>query len=91
MDPADPTAHETVEAAGLRPELEAALSSIPEEFASAVVLVDVQGYGTEAAAEILGVARGTVKSRVFRGRRLLADALGNRNTSSERPTDTSPT
>lgn len=90
-DPADPTAHETVEAAGLRPELEAALSSIPEEFASAVVLVDVQGYGTEAAAEILGVARGTVKSRVFRGRRLLAEALGNRNTSSGRPTDTSPT
>lgn len=90
-EPADPLAHETVEAAGLRPELEAALASIPEEYAAAVVLVDVEGYGTEDAAEILGVARGTVKSRVFRGRRLLAEVLGNRNTSAERPIDPSPT
>lgn len=90
-DPADPFAEDAVEAAGLRPELEAALAAIPEEFAAAVVLVDVDGYGTEDAAEILGVARGTVKSRVFRGRRLLAEILGNRDTSSERPTDPSPT
>lgn len=90
-DPPDPFAHEAVESAALRPELEAALASIPEEFAAAVVLVDVHGYGTEDAAEILGVARGTVKSRVFRGRRLLSEALGNRNTNSERPIDPSPT
>ncbi|HZD22005.1 MAG TPA: sigma factor-like helix-turn-helix DNA-binding protein [Acidimicrobiia bacterium] len=30
-------------------------------------------------AEILGVAVGTVKSRVFRGRRLLAEQLGNQS------------
>jgi DNA-directed RNA polymerase specialized sigma24 family protein len=32
-------------------------------------------------AEVLGVPIGTVKSRVFRGRRLLAQRLGNQTTS----------
>ncbi len=88
-EPSDPLAEEAVEAAGLRPELQAALDSIPAEFRAAVVLVDVHGLGTEDAGEILGVARGTIKSRVFRGRRLLAEALGNREATSDRPTDSS--
>lgn len=91
LDPSDERAAETVESAGLRPELDRALASIPAEYADAVVLVDVLGYGTEDAAEVLGVARGTVKSRVFRGRRLLAEILGNRDEPPERPTDPSPT
>lgn len=86
LDPADPLAHETIEAAGLRPELQAALDDLPAEFRSAVILVDVLGFGTEDAAEVLGVARGTIKSRAFRGRRLLAEALGNRDDPPERPT-----
>ena len=88
LEPSDPLAEEAVEAAGLRPELQAALDGLPAEFRAAVVLVDVHGFGTEDAAQLLGVARGTIKSRVFRGRRLLADALGNRNAPSDRPTDT---
>ncbi len=90
LDPADPVAHEAVEAAGLRPELSGALASIPDEFRAAVVLVDVLGFGTADAADVLGIARGTVKSRVFRGRRLLAELLGNRTTPDERPIDPSP-
>lgn len=86
-EPSDPLAEEAVEAAGLRPELQEALDAIPDEFRAAVVLVDVHGFGTEDAAEVLGVARGTIKSRVFRGRRLLAEALGNREASADRPTD----
>lgn len=86
-EPSDPLAEDAVEAAGLRPDLQSALDSIPVEFRAAVVLVDVHGFGTEDAAELLGVARGTIKSRVFRGRRLLADALGNRGYASDRPKD----
>ena len=59
------------------PTSRAALAALPAEFRSAVVLCDAQGLSLQTAAEILGVPVGTVKSRVFRGRRLLAEALGN--------------
>ncbi len=64
-----------MDSAALRPELQRALAELPEEFRSAVVLADIEGLGLSQVAEILGVPVGTVKSRVFRGRRLLADAL----------------
>ena len=51
------------------------------EFRAAVVLSQsVEGLGLQTVAEALGVPVGTVKSRVFRGRRLLAEALGNLET-----------
>ena len=77
IDPADASAQTALESAELRPELETALAALPAEFRSAVVLCDAQGLSLQTAAEILGVPVGTVKSRVFRGRRLLAEALGN--------------
>jgi RNA polymerase sigma-70 factor (ECF subfamily) len=77
MDPADRTSAADLEAAELRPDLEAALAALPADFRAAVVLCDAQGLALQTAAEILGVPVGTVKSRVFRGRRLLAEALGN--------------
>ncbi len=49
----------------------------PPSSAAAVVLCDAEGLSLQTAAEIMGVPVGTVKSRVFRGRRLLAEALGN--------------
>ncbi|BCJ43607.1 RNA polymerase sigma factor SigM [Actinoplanes ianthinogenes] len=52
-----------------------ALAALPVEQRSAIVLVDVQGYGVAEAAEILGVAEGTVKSRCARGRARMALAL----------------
>lgn len=79
LDPADHRAADAVESAGLRPEIQRALASIPEDFRVAVVLCDIEGMGLSDVAEILGVPVGTVKSRVFRGRRLLARELGNRN------------
>jgi RNA polymerase sigma-70 factor, ECF subfamily len=48
---------------------------VPEPFRSAVVLVDVEDQSYDAAAEVLGVPIGTVRSRLFRGRRLLQDML----------------
>ena len=53
-----------------------ALAALPAEQRAALVLVDVQGYGVAEAAEMLGVAEGTVKSRCSRGRARMAVALG---------------
>ena len=39
------------------------------------MLCDIAGLGAGEAAELLGVPAGTVKSRVFRARALLAVAL----------------
>jgi RNA polymerase sigma-70 factor (ECF subfamily) len=76
-DPADAAAATALESIELRPDLEAALLRLPAEFRLAVVLCDAEGLSLQTAAEILGVPVGTVKSRVFRGRRLLAEMLGN--------------
>lgn len=80
LDPADHAAQEAVDSAGIRPEIQAALASIPADFRAAVVLSDIEGMALPEVAEILDVPVGTVKSRVFRGRRLLAKALGNQST-----------
>ena len=53
-----------------------ALAALPAEQRAAIVLVDVQGYPVAEAAEILGVAEGTIKSRCARGRARMALALG---------------
>lgn len=79
-DPADHAAVEAIESAALRPEIEHALAAIPADFRTAVVLSDIEGLGLPEIAEILAVPVGTVKSRVFRGRRLLAGELGNQST-----------
>ncbi len=84
-DPADATAQDPFESAELRPDLEAALRRLPDEFRAAVILSDVQGLALQTVADILEVPVGTVKSRVFRGRRLLAESLGNLPAASDPP------
>ncbi|MGH4015572.1 MAG: RNA polymerase sigma factor SigM [Pseudonocardiaceae bacterium] len=53
-----------------------ALNALPAEQRAAIVLVDVEGYSVAEAAQLLGVAEGTVKSRCARGRARLAVLLG---------------
>jgi RNA polymerase sigma-70 factor (ECF subfamily) len=55
--------------------LQGALDTLPETYRTPVVIVDVEDQTYRAAAEILGVPIGTVRSRLFRGRRLLQDGL----------------
>jgi RNA polymerase sigma-70 factor (ECF subfamily) len=55
--------------------VEGALRTLPENFARVVELVDLQEYSYRDAADVLGVPVGTVMSRLFRARRLLASAL----------------
>ncbi|GAC1656667.1 MAG: sigma-70 family RNA polymerase sigma factor [Gemmatimonadaceae bacterium] len=59
----------------LAPAITHALDELVEPFRSAVILVDVEDQSYEAAADVLGVPIGTVRSRLFRGRRLLQEKL----------------
>ncbi len=77
IEPEDRSASAELTAAELRPDIELALMDLSPEFRSAVVLVDVGGMSLEQAADTLEVPVGTIKSRVFRARRLLAEQLGN--------------
>jgi RNA polymerase sigma-70 factor, ECF subfamily len=58
--------------------LQEALGALEEEYRGAVVLYDVLGCSYAEIAELTGVAEGTVKSRIFRGRKRLAEFLGTR-------------
>jgi len=51
------------------------LHALPEKFRLVVLLCDVEELGYEEVASILGLPVGTVKSRHFRGRARLAEAL----------------
>jgi RNA polymerase sigma-70 factor, ECF subfamily len=57
-------------------DVERALQAVPEEFRIALVMADVRDLPYEEIARVLGIAVGTVKSRVFRGRAALGRALG---------------
>ena len=59
----------------LKVAIDAAMQSLAPQFRSAIVLVDVDGQSYEEAAAILEVPIGTVRSRLFRGRRILQDLL----------------
>ncbi len=61
-----------------------ALGRLPGNQRAALVLVDMEGYPVHEAAEILGCAEGTVKSRCFRGRARLAELLGDLGPTAER-------
>jgi RNA polymerase sigma-70 factor, ECF subfamily len=53
----------------------AALSALNADQRAALVLVDMEGYSVEEAAQILGCAPGTIKSRCSRGRARLLPLL----------------
>jgi RNA polymerase sigma-70 factor (ECF subfamily) len=67
---------EGVVAAERRAQVLAALATLPADQRAALVLVDMEGYPVAEAAEVLGCAVGTVKSRCSRGRARLAALLG---------------
>jgi RNA polymerase sigma-70 factor (ECF subfamily) len=59
----------------LSPKVEGAIESLPHRYAAVVRLVDLQEHSYKDAAAQLQVPVGTVMSRLFRGRRLLASSL----------------
>jgi len=77
-----------IEWSDVRADIREALHTVPVEFTRAVVLRDVLELGYQEIADLTGVATGTVKSRISRGRALLAEQLGgNRNDHVERLTN----
>ena len=63
-------------------DVERALASLPEGARHVVVLQAVYGYSHEEVAEMLGIAVGTCKAQLHRGRRLLRERMGLQETES---------
>ena len=59
----------------MRDVLMMAMDQLEEPFKSTCVLVAIEGFSSQEAAEALQVEEGTVRSRVSRARRLLKDFL----------------
>jgi RNA polymerase sigma-70 factor (ECF subfamily) len=57
-------------------DLDRALAKLPDEQRTVILLVGLEGMRYEAAAEIVGVPVGTVRSRLSRGREALRRLMG---------------
>ncbi|MEE9555606.1 MAG: RNA polymerase sigma factor [candidate division Zixibacteria bacterium] len=56
-------------------EIRISLLSLPAEYRAAVILYDMLGYPYREISEMLSLPIGTVKSRLFRGRKSLKESL----------------
>jgi RNA polymerase sigma-70 factor (ECF subfamily) len=59
----------------VRPAIERAIDELPEPHHTVLVLIDLEENSYEEAAAILDVPLGTVRSRLFRARRMIQEAL----------------
>jgi RNA polymerase sigma-70 factor (ECF subfamily) len=73
--PEPPPVPDHADDASLSIDVQRALLEVPEGFRAVMILHDVQDLPQEEIAAILGIAVGTVKSRLHRGRVALAKAL----------------
>jgi RNA polymerase sigma factor (sigma-70 family) len=60
------------------PLLDQELSLLPEKYRAAIVVCDLEGRTRKEAARLLGIAEGTLSSRLARGHALLARRLASR-------------
>ncbi len=74
-DGARPSAEDELEHRRRRELLDAALDMLGEDERQVLVLADLEGLSREQSAEILGIAPGTVASRLRRARENLNDAV----------------
>jgi RNA polymerase sigma-70 factor (ECF subfamily) len=70
-----PTGPDPEDAVVARMTLDAAFAALSDEQRIALLLVDREGLDYTTAAEVIGIAPGTVASRLFRARQLLRAAL----------------
>jgi RNA polymerase sigma-70 factor (ECF subfamily) len=56
-------------------DLERALADLPEDFRSVLLLADLEGFALGEIAQVMDIPVGTVKSRLFRARRLVRKRL----------------
>jgi len=81
---------DTGDAVDARLDVDAALATLPPDFRAAVALRDLAGLDYAEIAAVLDIPIGTVRSRIARGRSVLADRIGNRTHPPERPTPRTP-
>ena len=55
--------------------IERCIPALPPDYAAAIVMKDIQGLAYQEVAEALNCSLGTLKSRLFRGRRILREKL----------------
>lgn len=75
FEPVDEMSERRIGSVADRLALDEALAELPEDYRSAVVLRDVGDLDYAEIADVLEIPVGTVKSRIARGRRMLADRL----------------
>jgi RNA polymerase sigma-70 factor (ECF subfamily) len=59
----------------LSDEVAQALNTIPADYQTAVILSDIEGHTYEEIADFMQSPIGTIRSRIHRGRRMLAERL----------------
>ena len=75
VTPPAPTPEDELVERTLDGDVARALAALPEDFRLVVELVDLQDFSYREVADILEIPLGTVMSRLYRGRRLLEEAL----------------
>jgi RNA polymerase sigma-70 factor, ECF subfamily len=70
-----PSPYHALEQAERQELVKRALGSLAQPYRTVVVLREIEGLAYDEIAEVLGVAEGTVKSRLMRGRELLRRKL----------------
>jgi RNA polymerase sigma-70 factor (ECF subfamily) len=73
--PREATAAETVDARERARRLWSAIDALPEKMRVVIVLAGIEGHDIREVAQLLGMAEGTVKSRLFVARQRLKEAL----------------
>ena len=85
-----PASEDAAVASERRADVLGALRQLSDHQRAALVLVDMEGYSVEEAADILGCAVGTVKSRCSRGRARLVPLLTSYRGNPRAPSDVKP-
>jgi RNA polymerase sigma-70 factor (ECF subfamily) len=73
--PAPPTAEDMAASSEFQTHLDRALEELPEKFRLVLLLAAMEGHALEEVAQMLGIPLGTVKSRLFFGKKQLAEKL----------------
>lgn len=71
----DPSALDRLEQDDIQQAVQECINGLDHEFRAVVVLREIQGFAYNEIGDILKIAEGTVKSRLFRARDLLRDCL----------------
>jgi RNA polymerase sigma-70 factor, ECF subfamily len=73
--PAPPTAEDLAASSEFQAHFDSALDALPEKLRLVLLLAAMEGHTLEEVAAMLGLPIGTVKSRLFAGRKKLAEKL----------------